>query len=120
MDPEVVARIEELAERSGTYRPEAFFWVLRTLEFTRRRMQRDGHVSGRELCEGMRQLGVEEYGPMAFEVFTHWGLQKTEDIGRIVFALVDDGLLRKTDEDTLEDFVGVYDFREVFVRELPW
>ena len=43
-----------------------------------------------------------------------WGINATEDFGRIVFALVDAGLLRKTDEDTIDDFRGVYDFRDAF------
>ena len=66
--------IEELAERQGRFRPDAYFFVLRALEFTRRRLQRPGHVSGRELAEGARDLALEEFGPMAFDVVQHWGL----------------------------------------------
>ncbi len=120
MDPEIVRRIEEIAEGRGLYRPDAYLWVLHALEATHQRLRRVGHVSGRELLEGIRVLALEEYGPMAYEVFSHWGLAATEDFGRIVFHLVDEGLLRKTEEDRLEDFVGVYDFREAFVRDVLW
>ena len=32
--------------------------------------------------------------------------------------LVDAGLMQKTDEDTIEDFIDVYDFSEAFAPEL--
>jgi len=72
------------------------------------------HVSGRELCLGLRDFALRRYGLMAQIVLNHWGVTRTEDFGRIVFALVDAGLLRKTDEDTIEDFQGVFDFGEEF------
>lgn len=53
---------------------------------------------------------------LAKTVLNHWGLRTTEDFGKIVFALVEAGLMRKTDEDTLEDFQGVYDFDEEFAE----
>jgi uncharacterized repeat protein (TIGR04138 family) len=120
MDEELVVRIERVAERKGVYRPEAYFWLLRALEFSRRRLRRAGHVSGRELLEGTRLLALEDYGPMAREVFEHWGLTCSEDVGRIVFDLIDEGLLNRTEEDRIEDFAGVYDFRQVFSQEAPW
>ncbi len=120
MDEEIVARIEKLAERRGTYRPEAYFWLLRALEFSRRKFQRTGHVTGRELLEGARLLALEDYGPMALEVFSHWGLSRSEDIGRMVFDLIDEGLLNRTEEDQIEDFAGIYDFRQVFAQDDLW
>jgi len=120
MDQEYVIRIERLAEEKGRYRPEAYFWVLRVLEYARQKLRRSGHISGGELLEGARLLASDEYGPMALEVFHHWGLSQTEDIGRIVFDLVEEGLLSKTDQDTLEDFKGIYDFEQVFGRDLRW
>lgn len=120
MTPEIVRAIEEMADRSGRFRPEAYFWVLRILDFTRREFRRAGHVTGRELLEGGRRLALQEFGPMAYEVLTHWGLQSTEDVGAIVFELVDAGILGKTEEDSLGDFVDAYDFKQAFVRDYPW
>jgi uncharacterized repeat protein (TIGR04138 family) len=120
MEQKDIARIERLAESRGRYRAEAYFWVLRVLEFAHARLRKEGHVTGRELLEGTRLLALEEYGPMALEVFHHWGLRATEDIGRVVFDLIEEGLLSKTEEDSLEDFSEVYDFEQVFVREAQW
>ncbi len=120
MDVDPVRAIEEVAERRGRFRPDAYFFVLRALEYSRRRLQRSGHVNGRELAEGARDLALEEFGPMAFDVFRHWGLTGTIDLGRIVYDLIEADLLRKTDEDSLEDFADVYDLREAFEQGYRW
>ena len=72
------------------------------------------HVSGQQLCLGLRDYAIERYGRLARTVLDHWGLRSTDDFGKIVFAMVEVGLMRKTEEDTLEDFSGVYDFDEAF------
>lgn len=72
------------------------------------------HVSGQQLCFGLRDYALRRYGAMAKTVLNHWGITRTEDFGRIVFALVEIGMMRKTDEDELSDFQGVYDFDEAF------
>jgi uncharacterized repeat protein (TIGR04138 family) len=120
MDSEFVQQVEQLAERLGIYRAEAYFWVMRALEFTRRRLRRPGHVTGQELCEGARELALDEYGPMALEVLHHWGIRRTEDMGEIVFQMIEAGLMRKTEEDRKEDFAGVFDFAQAFVQDYRW
>lgn len=120
MDAEFLHRIEELAERKGRYRPEAYFWILRALEYTRRHLRRPGHVSGQELVEGTRLLALDEYGPMAYSVFQFWRLSSTEDFGRIVFDLVEEGLLSRQEQDRLEDFAGGYDFAQTFLHGYRW
>ena len=48
------------------------------------------------------------------------GHHTTEDLGEIVFALVDCGILIKQDDDRREDFRDVYDFEETFEQDYPW
>ncbi len=72
------------------------------------------HVTGQQLCLGLRDYAIERYGRLARTVLDHWGLRSTDDFGKIVFAMVEVGLMRKTEEDSLEDFSGVYDFDEAF------
>ena len=72
------------------------------------------HVSGQQLCLGLRDYAIERYGRLARTVLSTWGLRSTDDFGKIVFAMVEVGLMRKTEEDTLEDFRAVYDFDEAF------
>lgn len=72
------------------------------------------HVSGQQLCTGIRDLAMERWGLMAGVVLHHWHIHATEDFGRMVFALVDSGHLQKRPEDSLDDFKKVFDFRTGF------
>ena len=47
-------------------------------------------------------------------MLAHWGITRTEDFGRIVFTLVEVGLLVTQPGDHEADFEGVYDFAEAF------
>ena len=53
---------------------------------------------------------------MALTVFSHWGVNRCEDIGHMVFNLIGAGIFGKTDEDSMDDFKAVYDFRDAFVK----
>ncbi len=50
----------------------------------------------------------------------HWGIASTADLGRIVFTLIDVGLLASQPTDKPADFERVYDFAEVFRADYPW
>jgi uncharacterized repeat protein (TIGR04138 family) len=69
-----------------------------------------GHVSGRELCESVRRLGLRQFGLLAATVFAHWGVRSTSDIGDIVYHLIEAGDLEKTPSDSRSDFDNVYNF----------
>ena len=69
------------------------------------------HITGRDLCNGLRDEAWDRWGLLARTVLARWNVATTLDFGRIVFALVEHGLLQKTDDDALDDFRGVFDFR---------
>ena len=105
--------------RSG-YHPNAYQFVFAALQHAQDQLGRDrtsmqaGHVSGPELLEGAREIALQHFGLLARTVLNHWGITSTVDFGRIVFELIETGRMRKTDDDRIEDFIDVYDFREVF------
>ena len=72
--------------------------------------RRERHLTGQELCEAIRLYALEQYGYMAKSVLNHWGVRNTGDFGEIVFNLIEIGQMRKTNEDTREDFNDVFDF----------
>lgn len=74
------------------------------------------HISGQQLCEGLREYAQAQWGLLARTVLRRWNVTCTFDFGRLVFALIDAGQLQRTDEDSVEDFRDVYDFREAFDR----
>lgn len=107
------------------YDARAYEFVFRALRCTQEGLGRhenssgepeDAHVTGQELLEGIRVLGIAEFGMMAATVFRQWGVRSTDDFGRIVFELIESGKMKKTDRDQLSDFIGVYDFDDVFER----
>lgn len=112
--------LDQLQERNPRFHAKAYFFVLASLHSVLRSLDEPRHISGRELAEGVRNLALERYGPMARTVLEHWGIHGTEDLGAVVFALVEQGILVKQDEDSLEDFRGVFDFEEAFERDYPW
>ncbi len=77
------------------------------------------HVSGRELCWGLRDLALERWGLLARVVLESWRVRSTLDFGRIVFGFIDFELMRKQPEDSIDDFADVYSFAEVFETPLP-
>jgi uncharacterized repeat protein (TIGR04138 family) len=73
------------------------------------------HVSGRELCWALRDFALDRWGQLAPLVLGSWNIRRTLDFGRIVFGFIDFDLMRKQDNDRLEDFEDVYNFEEAFV-----
>jgi uncharacterized repeat protein (TIGR04138 family) len=114
---DVLARIRE---RSGPYDARAYLFVLAALEHLQRRLEQRRHVSGEELAVACRDFALEQYGLFARTVLEHWGLVHTGDIGRIVFTLIDVGLLKAQENDRPEDFEGVYVFADAFEADYPW
>ena len=75
---------------------------------------------GAELAVACRDLALAQFGLLARQVLEHWGITRTEDLGRVVFALVEVGLLVTQPGDREEDFAGVYDFQEAFSDTYAW
>jgi len=72
------------------------------------------HVSGKQLCVSLRDLALERWGMLARTVLARWNINATIDFGNMVYLLIDHSYMRKTDEDSLEDFRDVYDFDGAF------
>ncbi|HKG32686.1 MAG TPA: Minf_1886 family protein [Gemmatimonadales bacterium] len=114
---DILARIRA---RGGQYHERAYLFVLATIEFLQNRLEVRRHVSGPELAWACRDFAQQQFGLLAQGVLTHWGITRTEDIGRIVFTLVEVGLLVTQPGDTESDFQGVYQFADVFGDTYEW
>jgi uncharacterized repeat protein (TIGR04138 family) len=114
------AVLDRLRERDPRFHETAYLFVLSALHYVIERLPEPRHISGRELTEGARDLAIERFGPMARTVLEHWGIRQTADVGAIVFALVDCGVLIRQEEDALDDFANVFDFDDAFERDYPW
>lgn len=112
--------LQQLRERNPRFHGKAYLFLLSALHSVLAELDEPRHISGEELALGVRRLALSQYGPMARTVLGHWGIHSTEDLGELVFAMVDCGVLTKTQEDTREDFRDVFDFEEAFERDYPW
>jgi uncharacterized repeat protein (TIGR04138 family) len=120
-DPELL--LDSVLEKDSRYARDAYYFVQRALHHYRERHRagkEGGHIRGEELLEGVRELGVEEFGPMARLVFHNWGLKRGEDVGEMVYNMIDAGLMSKTSEDTREDFAVGMEFGAGLDDESCW
>jgi uncharacterized repeat protein (TIGR04138 family) len=114
--PTIENFLEPILKRDPRYTEEAYFFVREALDHTVRQLDKPRHVSGQELLDGIRAYALGEYGPITKRVLSEWGINECVDFGHIVFNLVNEGLLGKTDKDSIDDFDGGYDFTEAFVH----
>lgn len=124
MSRDIETRMLELAQQYGRYKANAYHFTFEAVRYAADRSylatKEVRHVTGREVLEEIRVLALRQFGFMAKTVFLEWGVERTEDFGEIVFQLVREGILSKTDQDTPGDFARGYDFDEVFVRNYDW
>jgi uncharacterized repeat protein (TIGR04138 family) len=112
--------MERIRSRDPRYALEAYAFVREGLDYTVKHLgkPRRGvgrHVDGRQLLDGIRLFALEQFGPIARTVLARWGVNNTQDVGEIVFNMVNEGVLGRTDEDSIADFIDGYDFEEAFV-----
>jgi uncharacterized repeat protein (TIGR04138 family) len=121
--PSILPTVEDVVASLGCYCVEAYDFIQQGIHVASEKVhgqakadspQGTRHVSGRQLCETLRDIAIARWGLMASVVLRSWGLKSTNDFGRLVFAFVDAGYWQKTPSDTIEDFNSVYNFREVF------
>lgn len=118
--------LEPVLARDPRYARGAYHFVRDALDFTRDSLdgaavaavkpRKGHHITGQELLDGARRLALHQFGPMTYCVLEDWGLRSCEDIGEIVFNLIEAEILSKTDEDSRDDFKGGYSFEEAFRR----
>ena len=104
----------QIDKRDGRYQERAYLFVLAALEYAQTRLPARRHLSGGELALACRDFALDQFGLLAASVLAYWGITSTEDLGRIVFLLIDVGLLARSPADKPEDFDRVYDFADAF------
>ena len=99
----------QVIEADGRYPLDAFRFLQEGLEHTVRRVHGEAaldqpvpaeagpaktdprHVSGADLCRGLRELAVARWGRLGGVVLNAWHVYATRDFGEMVFILVDGG-----------------------------
>lgn len=94
----------KICGRDRRYKYEAYLFVLGALHSLIKDQHVPRHVKAKELLGAITLEARNSFGPMAATVFEDWGIKNALDFGRIVFNMVREGILIKTDEDELCDF----------------
>jgi uncharacterized repeat protein (TIGR04138 family) len=113
--------LDSIIATDPRYQREGYVFLRDALDYTTKQQKKTKgaavrHVAGPELLEGVRVYALKEFGPMALTVFSHWGIERCEDIGHMVFNLIGAGIFAKTEQDSIEDFKTVYTFHDAFVK----
>jgi uncharacterized repeat protein (TIGR04138 family) len=110
--------IRKIVAADPRYPYDAYIFVQEALQHTQRALGRNKtehkHVGGKELLDGLRQYALKSFGPMVPTVLAEWGIHSCEDIGEIVFNMIEHGVASKTETDRREDFKGNFTFDDAF------
>ncbi|HEX7861672.1 MAG TPA: Minf_1886 family protein [Verrucomicrobiae bacterium] len=114
--------LNKMVEENPQYHRDAYLFLREALDFTQKaitksnkKRTREGmHITAQELLKGIREYALAVFGPMTTTVFEEWGIKSCEDFGNMVFLMVENNLLRKTEQDRPEDFKNGFSFDEAF------
>jgi uncharacterized repeat protein (TIGR04138 family) len=113
--------VVSILKRDKRFDPHAYFFLKDVLDFTLKRIAETNggqarHVSGPELLAGYRDFSLEQFGPMASTLMNEWGVRKCQDVGDMVFHLIEEQVFGKQESDRPEDFSEAFDFQESLVK----
>jgi len=109
--------LDRILARDNRYPRRAYLFVMEAVSYTVEKLPVRRHITGKELSLGIRDLAKERFGIAAKLVFDQWNITTTRQFGEMVFNLVNEGLLRKTENDAIEDFIEVFNFATAFETE---
>ena len=118
LDSTYVERIQHLRSIDQRRDPEAYHFILETLDSAAQEViSRDpasAFVSCRDLREAIRRHAAARFGLLAKTVLDDWGLCGPPDLGEMLNNLAIVGILAVEDGAVGEDFSAAGDFEESF------
>jgi uncharacterized repeat protein (TIGR04138 family) len=79
------------------------------------------HVTARQVCEALRDHAMAYFNDEAEakELLAEWGIWRSEDVGRIIFAMVDSGQFGAQEGESVHDFDGLFTLDTLFAPGSP-
>ena len=117
---EFLKEVKKITRKDKRFELDAYSFVMESLHYhnQKHKVKPGQHISARELLEGAKEYANLSFGPMAKFTLNSWGIKSTNDIGHIVFNLIETGFMGKTEEDSLEDFFDIFDFENAFKEDI--
>lgn len=91
------------------YPEDAYTFVREAVNFAISRLTEPRHISAFELLENCKLYAQNQYGLLAQTVLENWHIKNADDIGNIVFELIEAGLLSADPADSRKDFSVKFD-----------
>jgi uncharacterized repeat protein (TIGR04138 family) len=115
------AVLDAIVAKDPRYPRDAYHFIREALDFTQKLIGKENkgklrHVTPTELLDGIRQHALQQFGPMTVTVLAEWGIHTSADFGEMVFILIENGLLAKTETDSRDGFQNGYNFTEAFEK----
>jgi uncharacterized repeat protein (TIGR04138 family) len=112
--------VRDVRERDPRFAPQAYDFLCESLEYTVKSLKRenaeDRHVTGPQLLVGFREKALLDFGPMAWTVMREWGVRCSEDVGTMVYNLINIGYFGKNETDSIEDFSDGISLKESLTK----
>ena len=107
------ARLWRAVKGSG-YPVEAFSFVIGALRYAFR--ARPDGVDARDVCQAVREYAAVRLGGTSGAIarLAEWNIRRSEDVGRIIFRMVDTGRIQASPGDSPEQFEGLFTLEDLF------
>ena len=97
--------LKRITARRGSYHADAYRYMYDIIVLL---MDVDTLVPLKEITikrfyEQMLRVAQEDYGPLAYAVFSHWGLKSNQDIARLLQHMISEGLVDLSESEQLEE-----------------
>ena len=111
-----------LTGKDTRYKIEAYNFVLQGLKFYYIKTGEKIPFSGKEIAYDLIDFAQKQFGPLASSVLEYWGIKFTDDLGHIIYNLIDLNFIRKQESDSIEDFFNVFDIKDYLasVEKIPF
>jgi uncharacterized repeat protein (TIGR04138 family) len=78
------------------------------------------HVTSVELCFGLREYALvlfDEDADEARAALKDWNIRSSEDVGKIIFAMIKSGFILPSEGDNLKDFDSIFSLDTLFTSD---
>ena len=115
---QIEMRLLELSESLG-YRKETIAWVWSAIGRASRNASLASNLSAKDVCCILVSEANETRGGSIEYILQLVGIPISEDVGKIVFGLVEKGLVYSKPDETISEFEGIYDVNNIsnFIHE---
>jgi uncharacterized repeat protein (TIGR04138 family) len=99
---------------------DALFFLVDAPSFTRGMIRSRQHVTSVELCFGLREYALvlfDEDADEARAALKDWNIRSSEDVGKIIFAMIKSGFILPSEGDNLKDFDSIFSLDTLFTSD---